>query len=68
MWAEVGVGASEEVFRQEPMFPPRLYMGGGAPYFAYISKPPEEVLPSFGLFSVPCLVTMAAVARGCHGC
>lgn len=28
----------------------------------YILKAPEEVLPS--LFSVPCLVTMAAVARG----
>jgi hypothetical protein len=59
------VGASEEVFRQKHMFPPRLCMGGGAPYLAHILKPPEEVLPPF---LVLCLVTMAAVARGSHGC
>lgn len=45
MGAGVGVGASEEVFRQEHMFPPRLCMGGGAPYLAHILKVPEEVLP-----------------------
>lgn len=61
------MGASEEVFRQEHMFPPRLCMGGGAPYLAHILKAPEEVLPP-SPFLVPCLVAMAAVARGSHGC
>lgn len=40
----MGVGASEGVFRQELMFPPRLCMGGGAPIL-HIPNPPEEVLP-----------------------
>lgn len=45
------MGASEEVFRQEHMFPPRLCMGGGAPYLAHILKSPEEVLPSKPILS-----------------
>lgn len=41
--------------------------GGGAPYLAHILKAPEEVSLS-SWFSVPCLVTMATVARGSHSC
>lgn len=40
-----GVGTSEEVFRQEHMFPPRLPMGRGACNPAHILKAPEEVFP-----------------------
>lgn len=61
------MGVSEEVFEQELMSPPRLCMEGGAPIL-HIPNPPEEVLPPLGLFLVPCLVTMATVARGSHGC
>lgn len=61
------MGASEEVFEQELMSPPRLCMGGGAPYLAHPKSSRGSASP-LGLFLVPCLVTMAAVARGSHGC
>lgn len=60
------MGASEEVFRQEHMFPPRLCMGGGDLSHVYPEGSRGSAPPS--LFSVPCLVTMAAVARGSQGC